>query len=82
MIVSETRLRLRSWRRVADFARHAAASLGQVVRANGLVDGRLLAGRRTQRYTTHVGGIMQATALQSLPQALQPPLSVELRCEQ
>ncbi len=45
MIVSATRLRLRSWRHAAGFARHTVASLGQAVTAAGFVDGRLLAGQ-------------------------------------
>ena len=51
VIVSVTRLRLRSWRHVAGFARHTAASLGQAVVATGFVDGRLLAGPRLTFWT-------------------------------
>lgn len=51
MIVSVTRLRLRSWRQVAGFMRHTAASLRQAVGAAGFLDGRLLAARRFTFWT-------------------------------
>jgi hypothetical protein len=47
MIVSMTRLRLRSWRQIAGFTRHTAASLRQAIGVAGFLDGRLLAGRLT-----------------------------------
>ena len=51
MIVSATRLRLRSWRHAPGFARYTAASLGQAIAAAGFVDGRLLAGQRLTFWT-------------------------------
>ena len=51
MIVSATRLRLRSWRHAAGFARYTAVSLGQAVLAPGFMDGRLLAGPRLTFWT-------------------------------
>lgn len=51
MIISMTRLRLRSWRHVAGFARHTVASMRQALGADGFVDGRLLAGGRLTFWT-------------------------------
>ena len=51
MIISVTRLRLRSWRQVAGFARHTLASRRQAIAAPGFLDGRLLAERRLTFWT-------------------------------
>jgi len=51
VVVSVTRLRLRSWRHLAGFARYSAASLGQALRTVGFRDGRLLAGRNLTFWT-------------------------------
>ena len=51
MIISMTRLRLRSWWHVAGFARHTLATLRQAAGADGFIDGRLLAGGRLTFWT-------------------------------
>lgn len=51
MLVSVTRLRLRSWRYVPGFVRDSAASLGGAIRAAGFIDGKLLADRHLAFWT-------------------------------